>query len=538
MLKLGWLVVFVLISLSCNKGPRRNIAFYSKLISEPSTLNPITSTDGPASSVQSYVLETLLENDINTYEWKPSLAEKWEISQDKTEFIFYLKKGVKFHDGVEMTAKDVKYSFDVFFDEKWHAAHKRFLYENFKGVEIIDKYTVKFTVKTKVYSNFDIAASLTILPKHFYEAGHKKSVYNKNLMGTGPYKLENYYRGNRVVLNKNNKWWGRKDKSNNNSWNFNKIVLRWTDDETVALEMLKKGRFDYIGMRPDVFMKKAVGKEWGNTVHKVKTRNNVPKSYCFIGWNLTNPILKSKTARKALFHLVNRRLMIEKFEFGMATPAIGPIYPDSPYASKDLKPVEFNPKKALRMLRSIGWKDTDGDNILDKVINGKKTKFEITIMEPSGTYMKYLTVFKEDAKKAGVLINLKQIEWNSFLKVVTQEKKFDACRLCWSASVDWDPKQIWHSSSIKGGSNFIGYSNKEVDRRIDKARLVFDRAERIKLLQVVERQIIDDAPYVFMSYRPDTLYGHTDRIIKEEDTYNYGIGAQYWKFKESKLSKE
>ena len=133
-------------------------------------------------------------------------------------------------------------------------------------------------------------------------------------------------------------------------------------------------------------------------------------------------------------------------------------------------------------------------------MTGKKRKFSITILEPNEGFVKYLTVFKEDARKAGVEINIKLIEWNSFVKLLN-EKKFEAVRLAWTAVVDWDPKQIWHSDSIDGGSNFISYSNPEVDRLTDKARLIQDRDERIEVLQKVERLIVEDAPYVWFTYR-------------------------------------
>ena len=109
----------------------------------------------------------------------------------------------------------------------------------------------------------------------------------------------------------------------------------------------------------------------------------------------------------------------------------------------------------MSLLRAEGWKDTDGDMILDKVINGKKEKLSFTILEPSKDFEKYLTIFKEDAKKAGVEIKIKVIEWNTFIKLLN-ERKFEAVRLGWSAgSIEIDPKQIWHSSSISGGgSNF------------------------------------------------------------------------------------
>jgi len=532
MLRLGWMLALLLMVVSCSRRPKGNTAFYLNLGGEPTTLNPITSTDGYSSDVQNYIFESLLSRHDDTYEWVPTLATKWEVSKDKTKFTFHLRKGVLWQDGKPFTAEDVKYSFDVLFTPDWNNVHRRFSFENIKGVEVIDTHTVQFTVKSKIYSNFDVVAGgLAIIPKHFYTEKKKKSFFNKNLMGTGPYKLEKYHRGNRIVLVKNPNWWGTSIDHFKEKWQFPKIVLRWTQDATIALEMLKKGRYDFIGMQPDAFMKKAKGPMWGKTVHKVNTLNNSPKGYCFFGWNMKDKILKDKKVRRALAYLINRNLMIKKFEFGMSVPAVGPIYPGSPYADKTLKPIEFNPKKALKLLKQAGWSDSDGDNVLDKVIDGRKTALNITILEPSGRYMKYITIFKEDARKAGVIINAKQIEWNSFIKVVTEEKKYQGCRLCWSASVDWDPRQIWHSKSIDGGSNFVSYNNPAADKLIDRARYIFDRDERIKVLSKVEKMIVDDAPYAFLTFKSQSLYGHTDRIHKLKDTYKYTIGSPYWKFK-------
>ena len=530
MKRLGWMLIIVLATISCTKRVRENIAFYGKLGAEPGTLNPLTYTDGYAAEVHDYVVESMLTRNIETYEFEPALAHKWEVSKDKTKFKFWIKKGLLWHDGQEITAHDVEYTFKAFFDDKkWKNAHKKFSYTNIDSVNAIDKYIVEVKVKNKIYSNFNTIAEMAILPKHFYTRPEKRSYFNKNLVASGPYKLEKWHRGNRIVLVRNDNWWGFQEDLQKNKYNFPKVVLKWTEDATVSIEMLKKGSYDFITMQPEDYVKKATGAIWGKKVHKVQTKNNSPKGYCYIGMNLKDPILKNKNIRKAFFHLLNRDLMINKFEYDMSTPAVGPIYPKSPYATKGLKPVEYNPKKALAMLKKEGWRDSNNDGILDK--NGKN--LSLTILEP-GSYSRYLTVFKEDAKKVGVEILIKKIEWNSFLKLVTQEKKFEMCRLCWSATVDWDPLQIWHSKSIKEGSNFISYSNKKVDRLIDEARYVFDRAERIKILSQVEKQIIEDVPYLFITYKDTSLYGYTDRILRQKDTYNYGIGTSFWKFKSTK----
>lgn len=529
MIKLSYLIGILFVLMACDNRPERNSAFYLNIGGEPTALNPISHTDAYKTKVKAYMFETLLGQDIDTYEWKPSLAESWEVSEDKTVFKFKLREGVKWHDGKELTSEDVKFSFDIIFEDKFNTIPLRPYYEGLKEVRIIDKYNVEIVTKDKNWQNFDIAASMYIFPKHFYSRDEKKSFFNKNFVGSGPYKMALYNRGNRIVLEKYKDWWGN-EIEDQKEWNFEKIVLRFVGDSTVALEMLKKGSLDYDGMNPEIYVKKATGPMWGKTVHKHKVYNKTAKGYNFIGWNLKHPILKSRMVRKALYHLVNRPLMIEKFEYNLSVPAVGPIYPESPYHDSSIKPIMYDPGLALKILRSEGWSDSNGDGILDKVIDGKRRDLSITILEPYEGFMKYLTVFKEDAKQVGVDINIKLIEWNSFIKLL-EERKFDACRLAWSVAVDWNPIQIWHTDSFEGGSNFIGFSNKEADKLMTEAKFIHDREERIKKLNKVERIIVNEYPYVFFTYKSAVMYGNTDRIKKEKDTYNYGIGTSFWDFK-------
>jgi peptide/nickel transport system substrate-binding protein/microcin C transport system substrate-binding protein len=227
--------------------------------------------------------------------------------------------------------------------------------------------------------------------------------------------------------------------------------------------------------------------------------------------------------------LLNRPLMKDKFEYDLAELASGPVYIQSDYANPDVKPLPFDTQAALKILNAAGWTDSDKDGILDKTIAGKKTKLSFTILEPAQDYIKYLTVYKEDASKVGVEVNIKNVEWNSFIKLL-DEKNFEAVRLAWTGgSVDWDPKQVWHTSSSNGaGSNFISYSNPEVDKLIDQARKLPQKEQRIPLLRKVHSLISNDYPYIFFFNTKYTLYGHTKRIKKPKDTFVYGVGQQYW----------
>lgn len=502
--------------------------FNVNIMGEPTTLNPFTSTDGYSGAVQGYVLEGLLTRNIDTYAWEPALAEKWEVSADKKVFTFTLREGVKWHDGKPLTAEDVKFSFDHILENPG-SAHMLPYVESIKGVEILDPRTVRFTVKDDYFQNFDVAATLTVSPKHIYTDQTRKSEWNKTLIGTGPYKLGLYEKGKRIVLEKNADWWGNQDPQASKEWLNPKVVLRFIPEENIILESFKKGVLDFISLRPESYVKQTNGPEWGTKLTKVKTRNKSPKGYTWVGWNLRHPILSDVKVRRALAMLYNRDQAMDKFEYGLSDHADGPIYTTSDYHSPRLKPIMYDPQGAVKILREAGWKDTDADGVLDKVINGKKTPFRITILEPYEGYMKYMTLYKEDARKAGVDLELKPIEWNSFVKLL-DERKFDAIRMAWGGGgVDIDLKQIWHSASIPAGSNRIGYSNPEVDKLIDQSRREHDRAKRIPLIQRASELIAADAPYLFLFCARETLYAHGPRVHKEKDTYQYGVGSSFWK---------
>jgi peptide/nickel transport system substrate-binding protein/microcin C transport system substrate-binding protein len=496
---------------------------------EPSTLHPITASDGYSGEIHDLTMATLLTKDPNTYEWKPYLAEKWEISKDGRVFTFYLRKNATFHDGKPVTAEDVKFSFDAIFEPKYNAAHKRPYYEQISRVEVVDPYTVKFFAKSTYFLNFDICAGLYIIPKHVYEDVDKSKKMNKELVGAGPYMLAKYERGKKIILKKYADWFGKDDPAFKGQFNFDTITFRFVSEENVYLEMLKRGDLDYFGeLNAEQYATKTQGDPWGKTVFAVKASNLSPKGYRFVGWNFRNELFKDKNVRMALAMLMNREEMNKKFRYGLSTLATGPTDNFSDYASPNVKPILFDPKKAAELLAKAGWKDSDHDGILDKVINGKKVDFRFSVIHANKDFEKYLTFYKEDLKKVGIDMQIKYLEWNSFLKTL-DEGKFDAICLMWQTTFDFDPKQIWHSSSaVPGGSNFIDYKNPAVDKLIDKARSEMDRKKRITMLRKVYEMIASDVPYVFMFNEKYDFYAVSAKIGRPGDTFKYTDGSDYW----------
>jgi microcin C transport system substrate-binding protein len=502
--------------------------FVLNLGGEPPTVHPITATDLYSQNVQNMVCEGLAGRDPETYEWQPRLAEKWEISKDQKTFTFHLRKNAFFHDGKPVTAEDVKFSFDAIFEPKYEAAHLRPYYEGLSKVEVIDPYTVKFTAKDMYFKNFDSAATLNVIPKHVYSDVEKSKKMNRQLICTGPYAMTKFDRGQMIQLKKFDKWWGLEDPTYKGKYNFETQTLRFFKDENVTLERAKKGELDYIDLRIEAFMKKTEGAPWGKTIIKHKVENNAPKSYSFVGWNLRKELFKEKNVRVALAHLFNREEMNKKFRYGLSDLATGAIYVKSEYAP-NIKAIEFSPKKAQELLSKAGWTDADKNGVLEKSIGGKPTEFKFTLIYANKDNEKYWTMYREDLKKAGIDMELKYLEWNSFLKLL-DEGNFDAVTLSWGGgSVDPDPKQIWHSASaVAGGSNFINYKNPVVDKLIDEARVEPVKAKRVKLLKEVYKQIAEDAPYAFLFNDKFEFYANSSRIGTPAETFKYEVGTDFW----------
>src|SRR5579885_2343330 len=182
--------------------------FYQYLDDDPTTLNPISSSDAYSAEIESLVFDSLGARDEDTYEWMPMLAEKWEAAKDGKSYTFHLREGVKFSDGTPVTAEDVKYSFDCYFDNRFPAPHKKVYFENIQEAKILDPKTVQFIVKQPYYLNEEVLAGLTILPKHVYGVGDPKdSKFNKTLVGAGPYLFEEWEKGQRITMKKNPHYW-------------------------------------------------------------------------------------------------------------------------------------------------------------------------------------------------------------------------------------------------------------------------------------------------------------------------------------------
>ena len=499
----------------------------------PPLLHPLNATDYYGNKVLDLIYETLVGVDVDTMEHIPLLASRWETAPDKLSYTFWIDPRARWHDGRPVTARDVAHSFDVLFHPKLKTRAKwQAYYSNLSRVEVLDGNRVRFHVKRDHFLNFVNLASMRIVPAHMFKGDDpdKTSLASKPL-GSGPYLFSHWKKGQSILLKRNPEYWGRELPQNAGRYNIQLLLTKIIPTEKVALEAFKKGDLDAIEFRPEQWARETNGPEFGlgassgKKLVKLDIQNKAPRGYRYVGWNLESPLFSDRRARQAMGHLFDRRTFIEKFYHGLQVEAVGPFETNSRYSSPDVKPLEFSPKKALELLHQAGWKDSDGDSVLDK--NGVPFRFTIMTADRE-TSVKMLTLAKETMRSAGVDMSLKVVDWSTLLTLI-DEYRFDAVMLGWKRSPWPDPTALWHSESAqKGGLNLVRYRNPEVDGLIEKATRTIPDTERVKLFRRIHELIFNDQPYTFMTEENHILVGYQNTFRMVKPWYEYDVGYDYW----------
>jgi peptide/nickel transport system substrate-binding protein len=488
----------------------------TQLSAEPSTLNPITATDAYASAVDGYIYETLLRRDPKSLEFVPSLAESWEISADHLMYTFHLKKNIKWSDGHPFTAKDIVFSFNRIMDPKVDAAHLRNYYQDIERLEMLDDYTVRYRYKMPYFRALTICGEISVVPAHLFKEGENFNQHPIGRMpvGTGPYKLLRWDTGKEIVLVRNEEYWGEKP-------GLDRIVFKIITDSTVALQVLKQGGLDEMGLRPIQWEKQTENKRFEENFQKL---SYYAPSFSYIGWNMRKPVFSDRRVRQAMTMLVDRELFLKKILFGLGTVISGPFYINSPEYDKDLKPYPYDPKAALALLKSAGWDYRNGEDILQK--DGVPFEFEFLIPASRKTSEQIATMLQENLKQIGIRMSIRKLEWAVFVQKV-EEHNFDACTMGWALGWESDPYQIWHSSqAVDKGSNFVGFKNEEADKLIEDARKEFDGKKRNEMYHRFQQIIYEEQPYTFLFTMKELEA--VSRRFQNVELYPMGVAPLYW----------
>jgi peptide/nickel transport system substrate-binding protein len=243
-----------------------------------------------------------------------------------------------------------------------------------------------------------------------------------------------------------------------------------------------------------------------------KTKYTIP-SMAYIGWNVDTPFFADARVRRAMTMLIPREQIIETVRFGLGQVAIGPIGPGSPDFNTEIEPWPFDPEGAVELLEEAGWVDTNGNGVRDK--DGVEFNFEFTISSGSAFSQQLAAVMKDELGQAGIRMTERVLEFTTQVENA-RDHRFDALTMQWIADLKQDLHQIWHSDSIANrGSNYVSYSNPEVDRLIEEARTEFDEERHREIYWRIQEILHEDQPYTFFYY-PEEAAAYDARFRGDE----------------------
>jgi len=474
---------------------------------DPDTLNPITGQDSTGAMIRyPNIFETLLVMDNETLRFKPLLAESYEISPDQLTYTFHLRHDVKWQDGVPFTAEDVKFSYERIQDPKVDAAPLRNYFTNIKSCEILDPYTVRFTATERYFKTLECLGTdnLPIVPKHLLEKGDfNKNPFNRQPVGTGPYKFVRWKTGSEIVLERDDSYWGAKDHYPK------RLVYQIISEPYVAAQLLKKGEIDIVdGMAPI---------QWERELAHARSASRLREivypypAYSYLGFNLRQPIFSDIRVRHAIDLLIPRDEIMAKIYLNQyASKTAGYDPPASPNYNHDIAPTPYDPMQALQLLHEAGWQDDHGDGILHK--SGQPLSFTLLYRSGSDSSQKSVELIQESLRHAGIDLKLSRIE-GALMYEKVEDWKFDMVLAAWALDIYSDPYQLWHSSQAtqKKSSDFIGYANPAADKLIEAGRLEYDQEKRAVIYRQLQKVIHDDYPVCFL-FNPHVILIVSDRF--------------------------
>lgn len=454
-------------------------------IAEPINLIPALASDSASHNVTQYIYNGLVkyDKDLNLV---GDLAERWEISEDKKVFIFYLKKGVKWHDGVEFTADDVKFTYEFMISDDTPTAYDGD-FRAVESVEVIDRYTVKVTYK-EVLSPALASWGIWMMPRHALKDKPSRSPLQRKPIGTGPYKLESWKAGQSIVLTAFHDYFEGRPK-------IEKIFIRVIPNQTTQFLELLNGSIDIMGMTPK---QDALDTNTPKYTANYNTYSFLDFSYTYVGYNFKRAPFDNKLVRRALTHAINKQSIVDGLLYGKGIAAEGPYKPDSFWYNPNAKGPEYNVEKAKALLAEAGFKDTDGDGFLE--YNGKKFQIELMTNLNNDVRGKIAELVQQSWARIGIDVQIKVLEWATMLGELNKSN-FQAVILGWSTVLDPDQYDIWATERCGGnGQNYICYSNEEVDRLLIEGRKVFDNEERRLYYDKVQEILADEQPYTFLYF--------------------------------------
>lgn len=466
------------------------------IIGEPgdiSTVNPILANDTLTISIVGAVFEPLVGASPIDGQPVPALADSWEVAPDGVTYTFHLNRDARWHDGTDVTAEDVKFSFDAVLDPNTGSSFRTLVDDAIASYEVIDPDTFRIVASDRLVSFlYEGPGAVFIMPKHIWESvgfeswsfdGGSTGQDPSRVIGTGPFKFKEWVQGDHVTIVRNDAYYDEPPF-------LDALTLQVQPNSDAAVLALQNGQIDAVEILPP---------------EQVEAVRNTPGlkveiydffQMTFYAFNLDanqTPLFQDKEVRQALFYALDRDSITRNIFLGYGEPAVGTQPRLSPaYAPDRMTPhYTFDPDKARQLLAAAGWTDTNGNGTVDK--NGQEMAFDLLYVGGETVVDQIVSYMQEAWKAIGVKMEPRSVSGGALIDAL-ESHDFQMALLAFSLSPDGSQGPLFTCDAYEGGFNFWHYCNPKYDELDRLQKREFDPVKRRELLIQQSQIIWEDQP--------------------------------------------
>lgn len=437
--------------------------------SDPSIVNPLYAND----RVSLTITHALFDNIYNVKKGEivyDGLADSMEVSDDNLTYTLTLKDNLKWHDGEDLTADDLIFTYDSVSDESQQTKGQSYLKNNGKAIEYnkIDEKTVEFKLEKPDATFIQNIASIVPIPKHIYEgeADLAKSEKNQNPIGSGAFKFKEQKTGETYELERFDDYYGEVA-------NLDGIVYRVIPDANASKLALENGEISASYIKSD-----SVDKYKSNDKFDVYTFSEGMVNTIF--FRVSNPKMEDKNLRQAISYAIDKDKLIDGAYGGeeFAEPAYSPFSSETQFYTEDVEKYDYNVDKAKELLKDV-----------------EKENLNLKLMYTSGSPAteKEALLIQEMLKEVGINLELLPMERATFIEKLLDPSNNDF-EMALNGYVMGDNPDSYGSIFVTDvPENFSGYSNPEIDKLFDEARSEMDDSKREEIYKKIQQTLVDDA---------------------------------------------
>ncbi len=544
---------------SRNDSPEANARILSALRRLPADTNAVDwdaaivrHTGADVRSINPLLMSSTVEFDVAgligfglfSFDWDFNLfaasdtVVSWHSSADGLYDKVVMRDDLVWSDGKPITAHDVVFSFKVIMSSQVPVPAQRSGTEKLKWVEAYDDRTLVFFHKEPLATN-PWNLSFSVIPRHIYadsiaadptlqnSAHHVK--HEREPVTGGPYEVRQRTVGREIVLQRRATWMSPRGQPVREPPYFREVRFRVIPESSVALLALKAGDLDEKILSPEEWKTKTDGPDFYRNNTKAFGLEWV---YFYFAWNNDTEFFSDRRVRQAMSYAFDHEEMLKVLLYGLYEPCNGIFHPTARWAPREPPPpYRQNLDRAEALLAEAGWVDTDGDGIRDKLIDGRRRRFEFSILVVNmAERVAICNLLRQNLAELGILCHVRPLEFTVFQEK-TLKKKFHAFLGGWGTGAYPDTNEnIWKTGAPR---NYISYSNAEVDALFEEALRSLDETRREEIFRRIHLLLYEDQPYTWLYFR-NSFYAFNQRLrgynFSPRGPYNYSPGfGSIWK---------